>query len=48
MGTGYRGTIEQLSAPDRARVYEMNAAFIEREGIGEVETNVVYAVAARD
>lgn len=45
MGTGYRGTIEQLAPPDRARVREQNISYIRREAITEVETRVVHALA---
>jgi ubiquinone/menaquinone biosynthesis C-methylase UbiE len=45
MGTGFRGTIEQLAPPDRERVHEQNISYIRREAITEVETSVVYAVA---
>jgi hypothetical protein len=47
MGTGYRGTVEQLSPSDRERVRQANLSYIRREGITAVETNVVYAVATK-
>src|SRR5262249_42140610 len=45
MGTGYRGTIEQLEPAAVARVRERNDAYIRTSGIRQVETNVVFAVA---
>ena len=45
MGSGYRGTVEQLSANDRGYVREVNLSYIRREGVKHVETNVIYAVA---
>ena len=47
MGSGYRGTIEQLSDPARERVRDLNQAFIRDAGVGAVEANVVYAVARK-
>ena len=47
MGSGYRGTIEQLSPADREQVREANLSYLRREGISEVEANVVYAVATK-
>jgi SAM-dependent methyltransferase len=48
MGSGYRGTIEQLAPDDRDRVRRENLAFIERNKVRAVEANVVYAVAVRN
>ena len=47
LGTGYRGTVEQLDAEDRERVRRDNLDFIRRSNVRSVETNVVYAVAVR-
>jgi hypothetical protein len=47
MGSGYRGTIEQLSPPDRQRVQEVNLTYVRDANILEIETNVVYAVAEK-
>jgi ubiquinone/menaquinone biosynthesis C-methylase UbiE len=47
LGTGYRGTVEQLDAHDRERVRVSNLAFIRESGIRSVETNAVYAVATK-
>jgi ubiquinone/menaquinone biosynthesis C-methylase UbiE len=47
LGTGYRGTVEQLSPQDRDRVHAANLDYIRRSGITSAETNVVYAVATK-
>jgi hypothetical protein len=47
MGSGYRGTIEQLTPEARAQVQEQNADFIQRTGLRSVECNVVYASAIK-
>ena len=47
LGSGYRGTVEQLSSADRAHVQEACAAFIRAERVREVEANVVFAVARK-
>jgi ubiquinone/menaquinone biosynthesis C-methylase UbiE len=47
LGSGYRGTIEQLSLADREKVKEANLAFIRDENISAVETNVLYALATK-
>ena len=47
LGSGYRGTIEQLSLAERKRVKEANLAFIRDEKISAVETNVLYALATK-
>jgi ubiquinone/menaquinone biosynthesis C-methylase UbiE len=48
MGSGYRGTFEQLTPEEQEHVREVNLAAIRREGISAVETNVVYAVARKE
>lgn len=45
MGSGYRGTIEQLSPLDRERIRLENIAFLQCMSVRSVEANVVYAVA---
>jgi len=45
MGSGYRGTIEQLSRFDRERIRLENIAFLQCMSVRSVEANVVYAVA---
>lgn len=47
LGSGYRGTIEQLTQSERENVKEANLAFIRHENISAVETNVLYALAAK-
>jgi ubiquinone/menaquinone biosynthesis C-methylase UbiE len=47
LGSGYRGTIEQLNPTERQKVKEANLAFIRDEKVSAVETNVVYALAAK-
>lgn len=43
LGTGYRGTVERLSAEDRERVRRANLDFMRLNGHVAVEANVVYA-----
>jgi ubiquinone/menaquinone biosynthesis C-methylase UbiE len=45
LGTGYRGTLEQLAAPQRELVREKIFAFARESGGLSVETGVLYAVA---
>lgn len=47
LGTGYRGTIDQLDDQARKRVQQMNLDFIDTNGVQEVETNVVFAIARK-
>ncbi len=47
LGSGYRGTIEQLDLAERQKVKEANLAFIRDEKISAIETNVLYAFAAK-
>jgi len=47
LGSGYRGTIEQLAPAERQKVEQANLAFIRDENISAVETNVLYALAKR-
>jgi hypothetical protein len=47
MGSGYRGTIEQLTPEARGQVQQQNADFIQRTGLRSVECNVVYATAIK-
>lgn len=47
LGSGYRGTIEQLDSTERQRVQEANLAFIRDEKISAVQTNVLYALATK-
>jgi len=47
LGSGYRGTVEQLDLAERQKVRESNLAFIRDEKISAVETNVLYALATK-
>jgi len=47
LGSGYRGTIEQLNALEREQVRDANLAFIRDAKIPAIETNVLYAVATK-
>jgi ubiquinone/menaquinone biosynthesis C-methylase UbiE len=47
MGSGYRGTIEQLKSSERQKVKEANLAVIRDENISAIETNVLYALATK-
>lgn len=46
LGSGYRGTVDQLSTAERERVETENRDFIRREKIRSVETHVLYALAS--
>ena len=48
LGSGYRGTIEQLNVNDRERVRLENLDFIRSNNVRSVEANVVYAVSVRN
>ena len=47
LGSGYRGTFEQLDARARAHVHAENLRFIREGGIVAVRANVVHAVAPK-
>lgn len=47
MGSGYRGTLDQLDATALGRVQEMNMEFVRHSGLTAVEANVIYAVAIK-
>ena len=47
LGSGYRGTVEQLSPEDRERVRRANLDFIERTSLRELEANVLYATGVK-
>src|SRR4030095_2015414 len=48
LGSGYRGTIEQLAPEARERVRRENLRSVQNSRIRMVETNVVYAVARKE
>lgn len=47
LGSGYRGTLDQLDAATRERVRAENFEFIRNSGITSVEANVIYAIAEK-
>ncbi|HEX7331534.1 MAG TPA: hypothetical protein VF290_08535 [Pyrinomonadaceae bacterium] len=47
MGSGYRGTVDQLAPETREQVRQENLDFIENAGVRSVEANVVYATAIK-
>lgn len=47
MGSGYRGTIEQLTWAEREHVRTTNLRYIEESGVDAVEANVVYSTARK-
>jgi len=47
LGSGYRGTLEQMDADARERVHAANLSYIRSAGIRSVEANVVYAIATK-
>jgi ubiquinone/menaquinone biosynthesis C-methylase UbiE len=48
LGSGYRGTLDQLDPAARERVRDANLSYIRTSGIRSVEANVVFAIARRD
>jgi len=44
LGTGYRGTVEQLSRDAQERVRQANLNYIRENGIAAIEVNVIYAL----
>lgn len=47
LGSGYRGTIEQLDREAQERIRQTNLSYVQNSGIRLVETNVVYAIARK-
>lgn len=47
LGSGLRGTVDQLDSAARERVRAANAEYMRRSGVREVEANVVYAMAVK-
>jgi SAM-dependent methyltransferase len=47
MGSGYRGTLAQLDPETFSRVRETNLSLLRASGATSIETNVLYAVAAK-
>ncbi|EGW19808.1 Methyltransferase type 11 [Methylobacter tundripaludum SV96] len=48
MGSGYRGTLEQLDTDTLDRVRQGNLARLVKEQVNIIETNVIYAVATKE
>jgi ubiquinone/menaquinone biosynthesis C-methylase UbiE len=47
LGSGYRGTLDQLSAENRERVQQVNLNVMRQTGVEAIEMNVIYAVATK-
>jgi len=47
LGSGYRGTLDQLNAIGRQKVRTANLTYIRDSGITSVEANAVYAIATK-
>jgi ubiquinone/menaquinone biosynthesis C-methylase UbiE len=47
LGSGYRGTIDQLNAQELEQVRSANFKYIRESGVHEVEANVVYAITTK-
>jgi ubiquinone/menaquinone biosynthesis C-methylase UbiE len=47
LGSGYRGTVEQLNQAERETVKELNLTFIRDRKISAIQTNVLYALATK-
>jgi hypothetical protein len=47
LGTGYRGTIEQMDAEQRERVRKHCFEYIRANGVESVEANVLYGLATK-
>jgi SAM-dependent methyltransferase len=47
LGSGFRGTVDQLEAAALKHVYEANMSYIQASGISTVEGNVIYAIAQK-
>jgi ubiquinone/menaquinone biosynthesis C-methylase UbiE len=48
LGSGYRGTVDQLSADEREQVRIENFDFIQQNSVRSLESNVVYAIAVKN
>ena len=47
LGSGFRGTVDQLDDAALKHVYQANMSYIQASGISSVETNVIYAIAQK-
>lgn len=48
LGSGYRGTVDQLSAAEREQVRIENFDFIQQNSVRSLESNVVFAIAVKN
>jgi len=48
LGSGFRGTVDQLSADEREQVRIENFDFIQQNSVRSLESNVVYAIAVKN
>ena len=47
LGSGFRGTVDQLNDTDLKHVRETNLNYIQTSGVSSVEANVIYAIAQK-
>ena len=47
LGSGYRGTVDQLEPDARERVYHATLAALQADDVAAIETNVIYALATK-
>jgi hypothetical protein len=47
LGTGYRGTIEQLNAAQRENVRKRCVEYVRANSVDSVEANVLYGLATK-
>jgi hypothetical protein len=47
LGSGYRGTIDQLDPDTRDRVRSMVVSGLREQNVANIETNIIYAVASK-
>jgi len=48
MGSGYRGTLEQLDTDTLERVRQGSRSRLVEEQVNAIETNVIYAIATKE
>ena len=47
LGSGFRGTVDQLDDTALKHIYEANVSYIQGSGTSSVEANVIYAIAQK-
>ena len=47
MGSGYRGTLEQLTPAAQARIRTHNLTYLADQTVSRVEANVVYSISLK-